>query len=306
MEMTLNEIAQHWMKEKTKLVKTSTIATYAINLEKHILPHFGENTQVAEDDVQEFVYNKAEEGLNIKTVKDILMLFRMIMKFGSKKGWISYDAWDIKYPKDNMQNRIQVLTISEQKDLMAHLYDDNSFKNLGLLICLNTGIRIGEICALKWGDININAGIIQIRRTYERIYMINTPTPHSTLIMQTPKTTNSARDIPICSTLSHHLRLFIKNVSKNHYILTNSEKPLEPNNYRHHYKRIMKRIGLPLYKFHTLRHSFATRCIESGCDCKTVSSLLGHSNISTTLNLYVHPSMEQKRKCIDFMLKVLD
>lgn len=306
MKKTVNAIAQHWMKEKTKLVKKSSFATYAINLEKHILPHFGEKTQVTEDDVQEYVHIKAEEGLNIKTIKDILMLFRMIMKFGNKKGWTHYNGWDIKYPKNNKLDRIQVLTVMEQRKLLEYLQNNINLKNLGLLICLNTGMRIGEICALKWSDINMDAGIIQIRHTFERIYMIHSPQPHSVLIMETPKTQNSTRDIPISSPLLHIIRTFITATNNQCYILSNTEKPIEPCTYRVYYNKIMKNIGLPKYKFHALRHTFATRCIESGCDCKTVSSLLGHSNISTTLNLYVHPNMEQKRKCIDIMLRQFD
>jgi integrase len=96
-----------------------------------------------------------------------------------------------------------------------------------------------------------------------------------------------------------------KIVNQSYYVLTNDVKPTEPRTYRSYYKGFMKELNMPDLKFHGLRHSFATRCIESKCDYKTVSVLLGHSNISTTLNLYVHPNLEQKKKCIDQMLKGL-
>lgn len=96
-----------------------------------------------------------------------------------------------------------------------------------------------------------------------------------------------------------------KIVNSSFFVLTNSDKPTEPRTYRNYYKRLLNQLGIPPLKFHGLRHSFATRCIESNCDYKTVSVLLGHSNISTTLNLYVHPNMDQKKKCVEQMLKSL-
>ncbi|MDR2206718.1 MAG: tyrosine-type recombinase/integrase [Flavobacteriaceae bacterium] len=94
-------------------------------------------------------------------------------------------------------------------------------------------------------------------------------------------------------------------MNPNFFILTNDAKPTEPRTYRNYYKKMMQSLNIPELKFHGLRHSFATRCIESNCDYKTVSVILGHSNISTTLNLYVHPNLEQKKKCIDQMAKML-
>ena len=105
--------------------------------------------------------------------------------------------------------------------------------------------------------------------------------------------------------LQKMIRPIKKVVNENFYVLTNDPTPTEPRTYRNYYRQFMQSLGLPAMKFHGLRHSFATRCIESKCDYKTVSVLLGHSNISTTLNLYVHPNMEQKRHCIDQMCKML-
>ena len=118
---------------------------------------------------------------------------------------------------------------------------------------------------------------------------------HTELIIDTPKTKNSIRDIPMTNDLHRILKPLKKIVNKDYYILTNDEKPIESCTYRNYYKRLIKRLGIPDLKFHGLRHSFATRCIEGKCDYKTVSVILGHSNISTTLNLYVHPNLEQKK-----------
>jgi len=128
---------------------------------------------------------------------------------------------------------------------------------------------------------------------------------HTEVILDTPKTKNSIREIPMTKDLLKMVRPVKKVVNGNFYVLTNEPQPTEPRTYRNYYKRLILSLGLPSMKFHGLRHSFATRCIESKCDYKTVSVLLGHSNISITLNLYVHPNMEQKKRCIDRMFRTL-
>lgn len=125
------------------------------------------------------------------------------------------------------------------------------------------------------------------------------------LCIDTPKTKNSMRDIPMTKDLIRILKPFKKIVNPDFFVLTNEAKPTEPRTYRSYYKNLMADLAIPDIKFHGLRHSFATRCIESKCDYKTVSVLLGHSNISTTLNLYVHPNAEQKKGAIDQMFKAL-
>ena len=148
-------------------------------------------------------------------------------------------------------------------------------------------------------------GIIKVRRTVQRIYVIDGETRHTEILIDTPKTKNSIRDIPMTTELYKIIKPLKKVVNNDFYVITNEAKPTEPRTYRNYYERLIKRLGIPKLKFHGLRHSFATRCIESKCDYKTVSVILGHSNISTTLNLYVHPNMEQKKKCIDQMYRAL-
>ena len=125
------------------------------------------------------------------------------------------------------------------------------------------------------------------------------------LVINAPKTQNSCRQIPMSKDLLALVKPLMKVVNKSYYVLSNSDKPIEPRTYRNYYKDLLAQLGIPDLKFHGLRHSFATKCIEAGCDYKTVSVLLGHANISTTLNLYVHPNADQKKRCIDKMLKSL-
>ena len=166
-------------------------------------------------------------------------------------------------------------------------------------------MRIGEVCALKWEDIDIAQGVINISRTIERIYIIDGDIKRTKLIISTTKTKNSIREIPLSKGLIRLLKPLKKVVDNSFYVLTNESSPTEPRTYRNYYKSVLLNLKIPLLKFHGLRHSFATRCIESHCDYKTVSVILGHANISTTLNLYVHPNLEQKKRCIDKMTKLL-
>ena len=304
--MNFKDISTLWKEEKRKFVKLSTISAYAVILENHLLPTFGNKVIViTEQEVQHFVLLKLDAGLSQKTVKDFLIVLKMIYRYGVKINEFQHCDWDIKYPNAQENKALEVLNIAHHKKLMAFVSDNFTFRNLGILICLQTGIRIGEVCALQWGDIDLQKGVVSISKTIERIYIIDSEVKHTELIISSPKTQNSHRDIPLSKTLLQMLRPLKRIVNDKFFIITNEEKPTEPRTFRNYYKTVLKTLNIPPLKFHGLRHSFATRCIESNCDYKTVSVILGHSDISTTLNLYVHPNNEQKKKCIDKMLRFI-
>lgn len=301
----LSEVINLWKTDKKNYVKKSTFSAYVLLIENHLLPTFGDKQEVPEADVQSFVLQKLASGLSQKTIKDILIVLKMVLKFGAKNKWIKYEPFEIQYPTVRESQHIEVLTKTDQKKIMTYIQEHFTFRNLGVYICLSAGMRIGEICALTWEDIDTDNGIISVNRTIQRIYVIEDGTRRTELILDTPKTKNSIREIPISKDLLRILKPFKKIVNPSFFVLTNDAKPTEPRTYRSYYKNLMKELKMPELKFHGLRHSFATRCIESNCDYKTVSVLLGHSNISTTLNLYVHPNMEQKKKAIEQMFKAL-
>ncbi|MDV3695095.1 site-specific integrase [Elizabethkingia anophelis] len=301
----LSEVIDLWKIDKKQYVKKSSFSAYTLLIENHLLPNFGNKIAIEEADVQSFVFQKLETGLSHKTIKDILIVLKMILKFGAKNKWLQYTPFDIQFPTEREKHNIEVLTKTDQKKIMNYIQEHFTFRNLGVYICLSAGMRIGEVCALTWEDIDTNNGIISVNRTIQRIYVIEDGTRRTELILDTPKTKNSIREIPISKDLLRILKPFKKIVNPLFFVLTNDAKPTEPRTYRSYYKNLMKELKMPELKFHGLRHSFATRCIESNCDYKTVSVLLGHSNISTTLNLYVHPNMEQKKKAIEQMFKAL-
>lgn len=299
------EVIDLWKADKKQYVKKSSYAAYLLLTENHLLPAFGQKKEIEETDVQAFVLQKLESGLSQKTIKDILIVLKMILKFGAKKKWTTYTPFDIQFPTVRESQSMEVLSRTDQKKIMNYIQEHFTFRNLGVYICLSAGMRIGEVCALTWEDVDTDNGVINVRRTIQRIYVIEDGIRRTELILDTPKTKNSIREIPLSKDLLRILKPFKKIVNPSFFVLTNDAKPTEPRTYRSYYKNLMKDLKMPELKFHGLRHSFATRCIESKCDYKTVSVLLGHSNISTTLNLYVHPNMEQKKKAIEQMFKTL-
>lgn len=302
-EKNISQIAGLWKEEKRQFVKKSTFAAYSLIVETHLQPAFGNLTAVTEKDVQDFVLHKLNGGLSQKTIKDMLIVLRMILKFGAKKNYCVYAPIDVIFPTDRERQELEVLSIANQKKIMRFVEENFTFRNLGIFICLSTGIRIGEICALTWDDIDTENGVIHIRKTIQRIYVKENGIKKTELLIDTPKTATSMRDIPMIKDLYEILKPLKKVVNNDYFVLTNEATPTEPRTYRNYYKKLLDKLGIPPIKFHGLRHSFATRCIESKCDYKTVSVILGHSNISTTLNLYVHPNYEQKKKCIDKMFR---
>lgn len=301
----ISEIVELWKADKKLYVKKSTLSAYILLIENHLIPEFGAKSEIEEEEVQKFVFRKLEQGLSQKTVKDILIVLKMILKFGAKNKWIQFSSFQIQYPTIRENQQIEVLSKTHQKKVMNYIQEHFTFRNIGIYICLSSGIRIGEICALTWEDIDTDNAIIKIRKTIQRIYVIENGERKTELLLDSPKTKNSIREIPMSRELLRMLKPFKKIVNPSFFVLTNDSKPTEPRTYRSYYKNLMKQLEIPEIKFHGLRHSFATRCIESKCDYKTVSVLLGHSNISTTLNLYVHPNLEQKKKAIDQMFRAL-
>ena len=306
MKKNFKAIFQLWKEEKLHYVKPSSFATYVMLAEKHIIPAFGDRYEV-EDGIQQFVLDKLDAGLSLHTVKDVMMVMRMIVRYGEQHGLCSSQNLEVLYPHSiDKKPKLSVLTRSDQQRLMNHLKEHLSLKNLGLYLCLTTGMRIGEICALQWNDINTDDCLISVNKTTSRTYNIEGSSLANTQVsVGKPKTINSVREIPFDSSLLEVIIPLKKFSNGDNYVLTNCRKPMEPRTYRCHFYNQLNQAGIDRIKFHGLRHTFATRCIESQCDYKTVSAILGHANISTTLNLYVHPDMEQKRRCISQMLTQL-
>lgn len=302
-QKSFQEVSKIWCDAKRPIVKHSTMCAYMLTLQTHLLPHFGEMTVIIESQVQQFVIDKCSSGLAKKTVRDIVAVLKSIVKYGGKHKIFPPGEWEIEYPTDTHARRLPTLALNHQRVLMCYLIEKPTQQNIGILLALCTGMRIGEVCALKWEDVDFNQKVITVKQTVGRVY--NCESKSTEKINSSPKTSNSYREIPISKQLLKSLRM-VKKISLSPFVVGNSMHSKEPRSYRDYFARLLKRLNIPPIVFHGLRHTFATRCIESQCDYKTVSVILGHSNVATTLNLYVYPNLNQKKRCIERMSKFLE
>lgn len=202
---------------------------------------------------------------------------------------------EVKRPSVKANRKeVGTFTKSEQAKLLSVLCSDTDRFRLGVLLCLFTGLRLGELCALKWSDIDFANKTITVRRTVQRLY-VETAAKKTALVETAPKSRNSKRKLPLQDTIVTLLNDF-RNAKE--YVF-GGDKPLDPKTMQNHYKKILKEAGIAYKNFHTLRHTYATNCIEGGTDVKSLSEMLGHSNVKITLNYYVHPSMDTKRMYAD-------
>lgn len=302
MQKTFQEVSKVWCDAKRPIVKHSTMCAYMLTLQTHLLPHFGAVTVITESDVQQFVIDKISIGLARKTVRDLVAVLKSVVKYGGKHKIFPFEEWQVEYPTSTNARRLPTLALNHQRILMCYLIEKPTPQNIGVLLALCTGMRIGEVCALKWEDVDFNQKTITVKYTVGRVY--NCESKSTEKINSSPKTSNSYREIPISKQLLRSLKI-AKKSSLSPFVVGNLTNSKEPRSYRDYFARLLKRLDIPPIVFHGLRHTFATRCIESQCDYKTVSVILGHSNVATTLNLYVHPNLNQKKRCIERMSKFL-
>ena len=300
------QVAALWKADKRQYVKASSYAAYVHHLNKHLLPFFSGRTFITEGDLQAFVNHLLEQGLGIKTVKDALLILKMVHRHGERMGLWPHLDFRVHYPTSAEEVKaLPVLTVPQQQRLLRYLQEHFSFRNLGLLICLHSGLRIGEICGLQWKDLDVSAGEIHVRKTVSRLWISDGAEKVYALSIGTPKTAASVRDIPITKTLAGLIRPLRKIVDPEYFVVSNEALPLEPRYYRDYYTKVLRELNIPPIRFHALRHSFATRCIESKCDYKTVSVILGHASIATTMDLYVHPGYSEKKRAIEKMARFI-
>lgn len=303
MQQTFRELAHRWVEAKQPIVKYSTICAYRLALRTHLIPRFGSMVQIHEAEVQEFIVDKMRAGMAKKTVRDIVAVLRAVVRYGARLHLCERENWQLAYPTTEQGRKLPVLSLAHQRKLMQYLVGQPTSRNIGILLALCTGMRIGEVCALEWGDVSLQHRTLRVRQTVGRIYDCERRVTER--VFSTPKTKHSFREIPISKLLFDAL-CSVKRQGSSRFVVGVSEQATDPRAYRDYFSRLLRRLQIPPIVFHGLRHTFATRCIESQCDYKTVSTVLGHSDVSTTLNLYVHPNLVQKRRCIEKMSRFVD
>lgn len=311
--MLLMDVADAWFLIKKPQLKDSTIVKYSILLSTHIIPKLGNRKieELTKKDIQEYTLQLITsgktngDGLAPKTVADILSLLKNIFKYASEFGYnCSPEICSVRIHQD--QKVLKVLTLEEQHKLSTYLLESDDLRDIGILVCLFTGLRIGELCALTWNNISIKDETLYIEKTLQRIKIVDADQETDTktkVIITAPKSTCSIRTIPLPKSIIEVLQ---KVESKDGYLLTGQiDKYIEPRSMQYHFKRTLIKCEMDPVHFHVLRHTFATRCVELGFDVKTLSELLGHSNVNITLNRYVHPSFELKRESMQRLSQLL-
>lgn len=302
---SMRELSLEWLCSVKLRVKQSSFCCYERIVTRHIIPYF-EDMDYAEIDtavINEFIeyklaYGRANGvgGLSVKMVRDILSTLRSITKYAEYKYDFANPIRNVFLPKTEKKN-IPVLNDSERSKLKRYLLENLNCGNLGILITMYSGLRIGEVCALKWEDIDLDNGTVHVSRTVQRIIDNSEGIKKTMLHFSDPKSTASIRDIPLPEFI---LKLLGENQKdKNSFILSGTSKPVEPRTMQYRFKMVLKQCGVRNVNFHLLRHTYATLCIEKGFDIKAVSELLGHTNVNITLNRYVHSSIEAKKKYVE-------
>jgi site-specific recombinase, phage integrase family len=300
----------YWMQKKKDYIKESTYSNYSNIISNHIIPDLG-NIKLSNLNnklIQEYLINKYKTGrldgnggLSNKTIRDIIAVVKSSLKYAIKEEMINNINLDFTYPKIGNKDKIYIIPKKDQEKLITYIKQNENTRSLGVLLALYSGIRIGELCALQWKDIDFKNNILHISKTLQRIYIKDNKESVSKIIITNPKTHNAERDIPLNKRFADILKKY--QTKSNNYILSNCDKWIEPRTYRRYFKKCLDKAKIGQINFHGLRHTFATNCIKLGVDYKTVSELLGHANVNITLNLYVHPQMSQKKKCIDLICK---
>lgn len=304
---TFEEILNLWLKDNLVRLKGGTISKYRYLIDKHILPELGEMRMsfLTSTVINSFLTEKLNGGrldfcggLSVSYVRSIMLIINSAHKFAVNSGVCLPLKTPIHKPASKRKEPI-VLSREEQRKLEHYLFLGTNQTKIGVLLSLHTGLRIGEICALSWKDIDLTNQIIHVRHTVSRIIDDDSKSGRKTrLIIDSPKTKASVRDIPITSALLPFLKS-AKTAFKNEYVVSDAASFLSPRTYEYRYNRLLKECGISHVNYHALRHTFATRCIEAGVDPKSLSELLGHANVGITLNTYVHSSMELKRQQLE-------
>jgi integrase len=287
-----------WLIMNRTRVKESTYVKYSTIIFKHIKPKLGSfmveslSAKIIEQFSYGLLYN---EGLAAKTVRDILTVLKSVLKQLTREYPHKLQSIEIIYPK-MVKKEMRVLTRDEQEKLISYLLTDMDNYKFGVLLALLTGLRIGEVCALRWGDISIENKTIKVTSSMQRLHNFDIGDSKKTKILfSTPKSETSVRVIPLTDLVLSLCKLKIVE-NPDAFVLTgDSEAYVEPRNLQYRLKKYTCDCNLDDVHFHTLRHTFATRCVEVDFELKSLSEILGHSSPRITLERYVHSSLELKR-----------
>lgn len=299
--MRLPQWIDCYLNDLSKKIKPSTYSVYKRYYDGHIKPFFGDIylSKLSPKTLQNFIDSKHD--LSGATVKNIFTFLKSALIEAENQGHIA-DIWSkVKLPCAK-RDKIRVFSRSEQAKLERAILNDENPNILGIMLCLYTGLRVGELCGLMWQDIDFQYAILSVRRTVQRINS-NNGERKTKIIAMPPKSIHSNREIPIPLFLLEKLKELKRAGEICEYVFHIHGKPIEPRVYQYWFSRLLETNHIQYAKFHTTRHTFATRALETGMDIKTLSELLGHSDATITLKRYAHSTAEHKQESIENLAK---
>lgn len=303
MKKQLNDIIIKYIELKSSTLKESTIARYQNLYLNHIKNYFNNYSacSISNSVLQKYVDSLVKKNVSENIIKEAISLIKLSLKHEAKYGKIAMPYLDLDLPSHKKKHIVSILNKQEQSQIINYILNNESNKYSGIILSLFTGMRIGEICALKWSNIDLKKRQINVHSTLQRICRKG---EKSFIEIGETKTINGCRTIPISNFLYSFL-ISIKPSSRNTYFLTNTTLYKEPRNYRKIFETLLKKLNIKNITFHSLRHTFATRLIENKVDIKTISELLGHSSTNITISIYVHSEYSTKKKAIKTLDRII-
>lgn len=310
--MTIQEIYEAWFPVKAFQVKESTLSTYMMCYRGMIKPTFGNKdyAEIKMADLQDFITQQIQDGKSRKTITDAMIIIKMLLCWAQEE----YDLPPVPgrrkliYPSENASvgKKLDTYSIAEQKKLIEYCKENTTLETISIMLALTTGLRIGELCGLQFGDFDFENKTLTINRCVERIYNMKNEGPRTKITIGTPKTISSHRVVPVQPYLLKMIKKYAAIYKPHFFLCSGKANPMEPRVLRSHFNAVCNEAGVRRIKFHGLRHTFATTLLENKVDIKTTSEILGHSDVSITMNTYMHPSDEMKRNAVKSLNKLFD
>lgn len=300
--ITVGKVYREWLNAVVNRVKESTLANYKNKFEKHILPEFGDIpcADLTAGRINAFINKKLADGLSASYVRDIFTVFKTMLKYAQEEYGFRLSLKNVTLPKAE-RKQVEKISDEQQKKLVAYLKGNMSITAFGILLSLYMGLRIGELCGLKWEDVDFHNKILHIRRTVQRITSAN-GNRKTKIVISAPKSATSFREIAIPDMLMKYFEMFRDEAD--HFILSGTDKPVEPRTMQYRYKKILQSAEVENHNYHKLRHTFATNSAEKGFNVKALSAVLGHSSVTLTLNRYIHPDRPYERRLMNMCMQL--
>lgn len=266
--LTLNQAAERFLADKQDDLKRSTLARYTYVLEHYIQPVLGAVllSQLTANQISEFLRRLQKNGLSGKSARDVGVLLKSILRYSAKKLDCPSPGMTVELPAYR-RKQIDIFYPDEIRRLAQMIMDEPTTTGIGILLTLNTGLRLGELCALQYKDIDLRNGVVHVRKTVQRIRSGD----RTSLMVLPPKSDSARRTIPLPGDMAALLQKLVQSrPNGENYLLTGKNVPMEPRTMQYQYRALLKAAGIPYRNFHTLRHTYASRCVERGIDVKSL------------------------------------